>query len=132
VVVVDTNVLAYLLIEGDRTKAAQDLYAKDPDWQSEAFVLVELTNILTTYTRTGALTREQVTKLLAEAEALFSSLLSVPHQEAYETAVEFSISAYDARFIALARHIKSKLITEDAKLRKAVPDWTVSLSDTLA
>ena len=57
-VVVDTNVLAYLLIEGDRTKAAQDLYANDPDWQSEAFVLVELTNILTTYTRAGALTRE--------------------------------------------------------------------------
>jgi predicted nucleic acid-binding protein len=132
VIVVDTNVLAYLLIEGNRTKAAQDLYAKDPDWQSEAFVLVELTNILTTYTRTGALTRDQVVKLLAEAETLLPLLPSVSHHEAYEAAVEFGISAYDARFIALARQVKSKLVTEDATLRKAVPDWTVSLSDTLA
>lgn len=130
-VVVDTNVLAYLLIEGDHTKAAQGLYAKDPDWQSEAFVLVEFSNILTTYTRTGALTREQGAKLLAEAETLLPPLPSVSHQEAYEAAVEFGISAYDAKFIAIARHMKSKLVTEDAKLRKAVPAWTVSLSDAL-
>jgi predicted nucleic acid-binding protein len=132
VVLVDTNVLAYLLIEGDRTIDAQALYAKDPDWQSEAFVMVELTNILTTYTRTGGLTREQGIKLLAEAETLLPPLTSVSHQEAYEVAVEFGISAYDARFVALARQMKSKLVTEDAKLRKSVPAWTVSLSESLA
>jgi predicted nucleic acid-binding protein len=132
VVLVDTNVLAYLLIDGDHTAAAQDLYTRDSDWQSEAFVLVELTNILTTYTRTGALLPEQGTRLLAEAETLLSPLPSVSNQEAYETATEFGISAYDARFITLARQMKSKLVTEDAKLRKAVPDWTVSLADTLA
>jgi predicted nucleic acid-binding protein len=132
VVVVDTNVLAYLLIEGDRTTDAQALYAKDSDWQSEAFVLVEFINILTTYTRTSALTHEQGLKLLAEAETLLPPLPSVSHKEAYEVSVEFGISAYDARFITLAQQMKSKLITEDAKLRKAVPAWTVSLSESLA
>jgi predicted nucleic acid-binding protein len=132
VVVVDTNVVAYLLIEGDRTTDSHALYAKDPDWQSEAFVLVELTNILTTYTRINALTREQGVELLAAAETLLPPLPSVSHQEAYEVAVEFGISAYDARFIAFARQMKTKLVTEDAKLRKAVPAWTVSISDTLA
>ncbi|MFH1045069.1 MAG: hypothetical protein V1796_08550 [Pseudomonadota bacterium] len=38
-VVVDTNVLACLLIESDRTKEAQALFAKDSDWRSEAFLL---------------------------------------------------------------------------------------------
>jgi predicted nucleic acid-binding protein len=132
VVLVDTNVLAYLLIEGDHTAAAQDLYARDADWQSEAFALVEFTNILATYARTGALTREQGTKLLAEAETLLLPLPSVLHQEAYEAAIEFGISAYDARFITLARQMKSKLVTEDGKLRKAVPAWTISLSESLA
>ena len=39
-VLVDTNVLVYLLIEGDRTEAAQALFARDADWRSESFVLV--------------------------------------------------------------------------------------------
>ncbi len=45
-VVVDTNILAYLLIVGDRTGDAQALYRRDSDWKSEAFVLVEFSNIL--------------------------------------------------------------------------------------
>ena len=46
--------------------------------------------------------------------------------------MQFGISAYDARFISLARQLKLKLITEDAKLRVAVPAWTMSLDDALA
>ena len=56
-VVVDTNILAYLLIEGDRTRDAHALYSKDADWKSEAFVLIEFSNILATYLRSGALSR---------------------------------------------------------------------------
>ena len=47
-VLVDTNIVVYLLIEGDRTSSAQALYARDPNWRSEAFMLVEFTNVLTT------------------------------------------------------------------------------------
>ncbi len=54
---VDTNVLAYLLIEGDHTRAAQALYERDPEWRSEAFILVEFSNVLATYVRTRALAR---------------------------------------------------------------------------
>ena len=40
---VDTNIVAYLLIDGDYTEAAQELRTRDPDWRSEAFLLVEFT-----------------------------------------------------------------------------------------
>ena len=43
---VDTNVVVYLLIRGDHTEAAQELRRRDPDWRSEAFLLVEFTNVL--------------------------------------------------------------------------------------
>jgi predicted nucleic acid-binding protein len=69
---------------------------------------------------------------LAEAETLLPQLPTVSHQEAYEAAVEFGISAYDGRFIAFARQTKSKLVTEDPRLRKAVPAWTASLDEALA
>jgi predicted nucleic acid-binding protein len=54
-VVVDTNILAYLLIAGDRTREAQALYGRDSDWKSEAFLLVEFSNILASYQRLGEL-----------------------------------------------------------------------------
>ncbi len=73
-------------------------------------------------------TREVGTRLLAQAQILVPGLTSVLPAQALETAMQFEISAYDARFITLARHMRLKLVTEDAKLRAAVPDWTVSLT----
>jgi predicted nucleic acid-binding protein len=129
VVLVDTNVLAYLMLEGDRTSAAQELFERDADWRSEAFIMVEFSNVLTTYVRTKVLSRDQGLKLLAGAEELVPELTRVQHARALETATQFGISAYDARFIALAIQMKVELVTEDAKLRAAVPSWTVSLAD---
>ena len=128
-VLVDTNILAYLLIEGDCTSASQALYARDPDWRSEDFILVEFSNVLTTYVRTKALTHHQGSQLLAKALAILPSLASVEHAQAFDAATEFGISAYDGRFIAIAKQMKSRLVTEDVKLRAAVPAWTVSLGD---
>ncbi|MGH8134609.1 MAG: type II toxin-antitoxin system VapC family toxin, partial [Steroidobacteraceae bacterium] len=106
---------------GDRTSAAQELYLRDSDWRSEGFALVEFSNILATYVRTQALTPAQGTRPLAEAEKLIPSLTTVPQAPVLETAIEFAISAYDSRFITLARQMRVKLVTEDAKLRLAVP-----------
>ena len=129
VVLVDTNVLVYLMLEGDRTSAAQELFERDADWRSEAFIMVEFSNVLTTYVRTKVLSRDQGLKLLAGAEKLVPVLTSVRNARALEVAAQFGISAYDARFVALSIQMKVKLVTEDAKLRAAVPSWTVSLAD---
>ena len=131
-VLVDTNIIAYLMIRGNRTAAAQQLYERDSDWCSEAFVMVEFSNVIATYVRTRALTQAQGTKLLAESQAHLSTLHSVVNTQALESAMQFGISAYDARFISLAKQLKMKLITEDVKLRVAVPALTMSLDDALA
>ena len=128
-VLVDTNILAYLMIEGDRTPAAQRLFERDSDWCSEAFVMVEFSNILATYVRTKALTRAQGVRLMTEAQTLVSTLHNIAHVQSLEATIEYEISAYDARFISLARHLKQKIVTEDVKLRAAVPSWTMSLAD---
>jgi predicted nucleic acid-binding protein len=98
-VLVDTNILAYLMIRGDRISAGQELYARDPDWRSEGFVLVEFSNILSTYVRTKAMTRETGARLLAQAQTLVPALTSVLDARALEAAMQFEISPYDARFI---------------------------------
>lgn len=130
-VVVDTNVLAYLMIAGDRTAAAQALFARDADWRSDGFILVEFANILATYVRADALTRDRALAMLGEAERLMPGLEMTPNAAALEVALRFAISAYDGRFIACAMRSGRRLVTEDAALRRAAPDWTVSLADAV-
>ena len=131
-VVIDTNVLAYLLIEGDRTRDAQALYSRDADWKSEAFVLIEFSNILATYLRANSLTRSQAQALLVETEKRLTGLVSLPHGRALRIADQFAVSAYDARFLGAAQTLKARLVTEDVRLRQAAPALTISLSDALA
>jgi predicted nucleic acid-binding protein len=131
VVAVDTNVLAYLLLEGDRTADAQALYARDPDWRSEGFLLVEFCNVLATYARRGALGADAAAQLLAGAEQLLGGLVSLPHARALALAAQFGVSAYDARFLGAAQALGTRLVTEDAKLRAAAPQLTCSIAQAL-
>jgi predicted nucleic acid-binding protein len=131
-VLVDTSILAYLLIDGDYTPAAQELFERDSDWCSEALVMVEFSNIIAAYVRKGLLTQSQGAKLLTEGQTHLPTLHNMVNAQALETAMQYEISAYDARVIGLAKQLKQKLVTEDRKLRTAVPSWTVSLADALA
>jgi predicted nucleic acid-binding protein len=131
-VVVDTNVVAYLLIAGDRTRDAQALFTRDPDWKSEAFLLVEFSNILATYLRAGTLSRKQAHTLMHQAERNIGGLVELPHVRALLIAEEFAVSAYDARFLGAAQNLRARLVTEDARLRAAAPALTMSIADVLA
>jgi predicted nucleic acid-binding protein len=132
VVVVDTNVLAYLLIEGDRTPQAQALYARDPDWRSEGFLLVEFCNLLATCVRTRKLDGDAAAGLLGSAQSTLTGIVNLPHARSLALAAEFGVSAYDARFLAVARQLGAKLVTEDARLLRAAPALTQTLVQSLA
>jgi len=131
-VVVDTNVVAYLLIEGDRTKQAQALFARDADWRSDAFLLIEFSNVLATYVRSGGLSRTQAESLLAEAGSRVRTTANVAHLRALRVAEQYGVSVYDARFLAAAQSLGGKLVTEDAKLRAAAPALTQSLGEAIS
>jgi predicted nucleic acid-binding protein len=130
---VDTNVVAYLLIEGDYTEAAQELRTRDSDWRSEAFLLVEFTNVLVSSIARKRMTLSMAEDFLAKAAALFDGKLGrIPHASALAIATRHRVSAYDARFLSLADQLGSRLITEDATLRAAAPALTQSLAEALA
>ena len=95
--IIDTNVLAYLLIHGDHTAAAQRLHSRDPDWRSEAFLLVEFTNVLASSIATKRITFASAQNLLAKTIALFDGKLArIPHSLVLAMAARHDISAYDA------------------------------------
>lgn len=131
-VLVDTNVVAHLLLAGEPGVAARALYEKDPDWRSEPLLFFELTNVLATAMRTGGVARAKAVQMLDKAHQIFDGALhAVRDEDALDVAAQFRISGYDARFVATARALGSRLVTEDARLRRAAPSLTWSLADAL-
>ena len=71
--------------------------------------------------------------LLAKAVALFDGKLArIPHASVLTIAARYRVSAYDARFLALADQLGRRLVTEDTRLRTAAPAFTQSLAEALA
>ena len=128
-IVVDTNILAYLYLPGDYTAHAEAMLERDPDWAAPILWRSEFRNILAGYMRRGTLTFEQARDLQAEAESLLTgSEHEVDSQRVLELVRDSNCSAYDCEFVALALRLDTKLVTMDAKLLKAFPGRTVSLT----
>ncbi|MFN2509084.1 MAG: type II toxin-antitoxin system VapC family toxin [Chthoniobacterales bacterium] len=105
-VLIDTNVLAYLLIEGEKTEATQRLRKRDPDWRSEGFIMVEFTNVLASYVAARRLSLALASELLHSADALLQGKLGrIPHAQVLTTAARLRVTAYDARFLVLAQQL---------------------------
>lgn len=127
-IVVDTNVVAYLFLEGEFTAPAEALLLRDPEWMAPVLWRSELRSILAGYLRRRALTFDQARSIQAEAESLLAGgEFDVDSASVLELVRDSDCSAYDCEFIALAMHLDTKLVTMDAKLLKSFPKRAVSL-----
>ena len=69
-IVVDTNVLAYLLLPGERTEQAERVFHRDPVWAAPLLWRSELRNVLAVYMRQGRLSLDQALQLMDNAAIL--------------------------------------------------------------
>ena len=128
-IVVDSNVVAYLYLPGDHTTKAEALLEYDPDWAAPILWRSEFRNILAGYLRRKTLTFAQACSLQAEAEDLLAgSEFEVESKAVLELVRDSDCSAYDCEFVALAIKFQVMLVTMDAKLLKAFPKHTVALT----
>ncbi len=128
-IVVDSNVVAYLYLPGEHTSRAEALLAYDADWVVPLLWRSEFRNILAGYMRRGTLTFEQARDLQTEAEALLAgNEHEIGSGRVLELVRDSDCSAYDCEFVALASHLNTKLVTMDAKLLRAFPTYAVPLS----
>lgn len=129
-IVVDVNVLAYLLIPGKYTRRAEELLVADAAWAVPRLWRSELRNILATYLHSNLLE-------LADAAALYQRAADLIGGDEYEVETvdvlrlskQSKCSAYDCEYIALAEFLDLKLVTADAKLAKAFPARARLLSE---
>jgi len=121
-IVVDANILIYSLIEGGYSPLVQRLRERDADWRTAGLCLHEVLNVLATCQRRGVLKLSQCNKLLDHAERFMKvAQCEVKMDAALAVAAKYAITGYDAQYVALAQSLDAPLITEDCKLRDAVP-----------
>lgn len=127
-IVVDSNVLAYLYLPGDRTAHAEALLERDPDWAAPILWRSEFRNILAGCMRRKTLTFDQACMLQSEAQSLLAgSEFEVDSLAVLQLVRDSDCSAYDCEFVALANKLNAPLVTVDKKLLKAFPARAVPL-----
>lgn len=127
-IVVDTNVIAYLYLPGEHTTAAEALLEQDHEWAAPILWRSELRNILAGYIRRKMLAIDQAYRVQQEAESLLDgSEFEVDSRAVLKLVNDSDCSAYDCEFIALAKQLSTTLITMDSKLLRAFPKHAVLL-----
>lgn len=127
-IVVDTNVIAYLWLPGERTSAAERLLKKDPDWNAPLLWRSEFRNVLAGCLRRGDVSLETALQIVEGAEGQMRGReFSVPSAQVLSRVEESDCSAYDCEFAVLAQELGVSLVTSDEKMLKSFPAVARSL-----
>ena len=121
-IVVDTNVIACAVVEGEHTRLARAVFSRDPDWAAPMLAYSELRSVLVSCVRqhrmdlTGALA-----VLDAVGDALQERLFDVESEHVLPLALSSGCSSYDCEFVALAQALGVPLVTSDREVLRAFP-----------
>ena len=127
-IVVDTNVLAYLFIAGAQTPSAEALLAREPQWAAPTLWRSEFRNILAGYMRRKDITFDAAYVMMREAEALLSgNEFEADSLRVLELVRDSACSAYDCEFVAVAMKLDAPLVTMDKALLRGFPKLAVPL-----
>lgn len=129
-IVVDTNVLAYLVLPGEHTAPARAALHRDPTLAAPLLWRNELRNVLAGYLRRGEITIEQAAEMMSTLAAVLEGGELMPDTEAVmRLVVRSRCSAYDCEFVALARELGAPLVTSDQRILAEFPETAVALRE---
>ncbi|HEV8304875.1 MAG TPA: type II toxin-antitoxin system VapC family toxin [Gemmatimonadales bacterium] len=132
-IVVDTNVLAYLFLPGRHTGAAARALARDPDWLAPRLWRSELRSVLAQYLRAKHLTLPDALAVMDEAAGVLAGgEHEVGSRAVFLLVASSRCSAYDCEFVALARAAGVPLVTVDREILRAFPETAVALEEFAA
>ena len=127
-IVIDTNVLAYLWIPGELTPLAEKALARDSAWVTSTLWRSEFRSVLSQYLRQGRLGMEAALRCLQGAELQMRGCeYLVPSALVMQAISESKCSAYDCEYVALAREMDVRLVTTDKQVLREFPGLAVGL-----
>jgi predicted nucleic acid-binding protein len=130
-IVVDTNIIVYLYLSGERTPQADKALQKDAWWAAPIVWRSEFRNVLTLYIRKGILALEDATQIMGDATKLMQDgdRRQVASHQVLKLAAGSHCSAYDCEFVALAHDLQVPLVTVDKMILEQFPESAMSLDE---
>ncbi len=121
-IVVDTNIISYLYISGERSRQVERLLSVDAHWSAPVLWRSEFRSVLGRYLRSNYLSLDEVLHIIQQAEQLLSeNEYEVPSAHIMQLVNSSKCSAYDCEFVALAQHLDVPLITADKTILREFP-----------
>lgn len=129
-IVVDTNIIAYLYLSSERSEQVERLLEKDSEWVAPLLWKSELRNVLALYIRKEILSVKEAQEVMEAALLLMDGReYEVVSFRVLELVSKSACSAYDCEFIALAQDLGVQLVTVDKKILREFPDIAIELSE---
>ena len=127
-IVVDTNVVIYLVTGRDFSSHAQRLLREDPEWIAPRILWSELRNVVAGLVRRDFVQLSDAVAMVADADSVLAGTApEVDSAQVVTTALESGLSAYDAEFVVLARSLGVSLVTADRQILECAGDVAVAL-----
>jgi len=132
-IVVDTNVISYFYLSGQRSEQAQRALAIDPQWIAPWLWRSEFRNVLILNVRLRHLTLEAAYEIMDKSLHLMSGReRDVNSAHVLRLAAQSTCSAYDCEFVALAQDLNVRLVTVDKQILAEFPNVAISLDAYVA
>ena len=122
-IVVDTNVIAYLFIKGEYSKFSEQLLKADCEWISPPLWRSEFRSVLSLYIRKNQLTVYDAERIAQLAENFMEGReFHADSTKVFKLVSSSNCSSYDCEFVALAQSLNLFMYTSDKKLAQEFPD----------
>ena len=129
VIVVDTNVLSYLVIRGPHSDLAERVRAMDSNWQVPALFYHEWLSVVTRYVARKIFERDEADRVYRRGVALVKVDSQPPDPlKVLNLHLKSKCTSYDCEFIEMADRHPAKMVTEDKEVLRAFPGIAVSLN----
>ena len=122
-IVVDTNVIAALIMKQQQESVARAVWSLDQEWYAPPLWQSEFRNVLLKYVTRKLVELEMCEAVLREAHRILPlQCLVIPDDlHVMRIAASSGCTAYDAEFVVVAESLDSLLLTWDKKLLASFP-----------
>lgn len=132
-IVVDVNIITYLLIENaSYTELAENLFQKDSTWIAPVLWKSEFLSVLTGYYRREIIKSDSCWDIYRQADKHIETREMSDFKSLFRIVEISKLTAYDSQYVALATDLNLPLITEDKEILNEFPAVAKNIKDYLS